>query len=151
DPTAAQRPEDPTAAQRPEDPTAAERPEDPALARGMSDLTPSDPEDRKILTLARSARARTEARQGACVRDTDGRTYAAASVDLPHLNLSAVQVAVAMAVSSGAPGLEAVALVGGDRPSAEDLGAVADLPGSGVVVWVADEQGRVTGMVEVGG
>ena len=39
---------------------------------------PDDPEDRKIITLARSALARTGAGQGACVRDTDGRTYAGA-------------------------------------------------------------------------
>ncbi len=33
-----------------------------------------DPEDGKIVTLARSARARTGAAEGAAVRDTDGRT-----------------------------------------------------------------------------
>ena len=49
--------------------------------------SPTDPEDVKILTLARAALARTGARQGACVRDTDGRTYAGTSVDLPHLRL----------------------------------------------------------------
>ena len=85
----------------------------------------TDPEDRKIITLARSARARTGAAQGACVRDTDGRTYAGASVDLPHLRLSAVEVAVAMAVSSGALRLEAVAVVGEQPPG--DLAVVADL------------------------
>ena len=77
---------------------------------GVSD--PTDPEDRKIITLARAARARTQAAQGAAVRDTDGRTYAATSIALPTLQLSATQLAVAMAVSSGAPGLEAVAVVG---------------------------------------
>jgi hypothetical protein len=70
-----------------------------------------DDEDQKILTLARSARARLGAAEGAAVRDTDGRTYAAATVALPALSLSALQVAVAMAVSSGAPGLEAAAVV----------------------------------------
>ena len=35
----------------------------------MPDL---DPEDAKLVTLARSARARTRAAQGAAVRDTDG-------------------------------------------------------------------------------
>ena len=45
------------------------------------------------------------------MRDHDGRTYAGAAVDLPSLQVSAVGVAVAMAVSSGAQGLEAVALV----------------------------------------
>jgi hypothetical protein len=72
-----------------------------------------DAEDQKILTLARSTRARTGAAEGAAVRDTDGRTYAAATVALPSLQLSALQVAVAMAVSSGAPGLEAAAVVTG--------------------------------------
>jgi hypothetical protein len=108
---------------------------------------PSDPEDRKILTLARSTRARTGAAQGACVRDTDGRTYAAASVTLPHLSLSALQVAVAMAVSSGAPGLEAAALVADDDPSPEDLAVLGDLPGTGVAVWRADASGAVQSMV----
>jgi len=108
---------------------------------------PSDPEDRKILTLARAARARTGAQQGGCVRDTDGRTYAATSVDLPHLKLSAVQVALAMAVSSGAPGLEAVATAGGE-PTNDDLAAVADLAGTTVTVWVADQNGSVTGVRE---
>ena len=75
-------------------------------------LIPDDPEDQKLITLARAALARTAAAQGACVRDTDGRAYAAAGVHLNHLKLSAVAVAVAMAVSSGATGLEAVAVVG---------------------------------------
>jgi cytidine deaminase len=75
----------------------------------MPDL--GDPEDAKIVTLARSARARTGAAEGAAVRDTDGRTYAAATVALPSLTLTALQAAVAAAVSSGAPGLEAAAVV----------------------------------------
>ena len=110
---------------------------------------PTNAEDVKILTLARAALARTGARQGACVRDTDGRTYAGTSVDLPHLRLSAVAVAVAMAVSSGAQGLEAVALSSAEEASAEDLAVVADLPGQGVVLWHADPRGQLRGKVDV--
>ncbi len=40
-------------------------------------------EDAKLVTLARSARARVGAAEGAAVRDQDGRTYAAATVALP--------------------------------------------------------------------
>jgi hypothetical protein len=112
-----------------------------------TDLAPSDPEDAKIITLARSALARTAASQGACLRDSDGRTYAAASVVLPHLRLSAVAVAVAMAVSSGAQGLEAVALAGADGPSGGDLDLLRDLPGRDVVVWHVDPRGQVLGKV----
>lgn len=91
------------------------------------DVATLDPQDAKLVTLARAARARQSAPQGAAVRDTDGRTYAASTVRLASLSLSALQVAVAMAVSSGAPRLEAAAVVGDD--TADDAGAraVADL------------------------
>ena len=112
---------------------------------GVSD--PTDPEDRKIITLARAARARTQAAQGAAVRDTDGRTYAATSVDLPTLQLSATQLAVAMAVSSGAPGLEAVAVIGPDTLADSDRTAITDLGGESVVVWLADAAGAVRSRV----
>lgn len=104
----------------------------------------TDPEDKKIVTLARATRARINAAQGASVRDTDGRTYAAASVDLPSLQLSAVQVAVAMAVSSGSQGLEAVAVLADGTAVAEaDLAAVRDFAGQGVTVLVGTPDGSV--------
>lgn len=112
-------------------------------------VEPTDPEDRKIITLARSARVRTGAAQGACVRDTDGRTYAAASVDLAHLRLSALQVAVAMAVSSGAPGLEAAALDAEHDPIEDDLAVLGDLPGIDVAVWRSDSAGVLRSVVRL--
>ena len=85
-------------------------------------------EDQKIITLARSARARAGAAEGAAVRDETGRTYMAATVDLPSLRLSALRLAVAMAVSSGAAALEAAALVSeADVVDPADLAAVADI------------------------
>ena len=77
----------------------------------MTDSTALDPEDRKIVTLARSARARNGVPEGAAVRDETGRTYVAGTVDLDSLRLSALQTAVAMAVASGATSLEAAAVV----------------------------------------
>jgi hypothetical protein len=98
-----------------------------------------DPEDSKIITLARSARARNGSAEGAAVRDETGRTYAATDVALPSLRLSAVQVAVAMAVSSGAHSLEAAALVSdAEEPDAGDLSAVQDL-GNGTLFLVGPD------------
>src|SRR5271163_3534714 len=71
---------------------------------------PLDGEDAKLVVLARSAMARAEAGSGAAVRDVDGRTYAGAPVNLSALQLTALQTAVAAAVSSGAAGLEAAVL-----------------------------------------
>jgi hypothetical protein len=70
-----------------------------------------DAEDEKLVTLARSARARTGAAEGAAVRDDIGRTYVAATVSLPALSLSALAAAVAAAASSGVTKLEAAAVV----------------------------------------
>jgi hypothetical protein len=104
-------------------------------------LDKGDPEDAKIVTLARSAR--TGAAEGAAVRDTDGRTYAAATVVLPSLTLTALQAAVTAAVSSGAPGLEAAAVVtASDALDAASLAAVGDLAPSAHVLR-ADPSGAV--------
>ena len=86
------------------------------------------------MTLARSARARTGAAQGAAVRDGDGRTYVASSVALPSLTLSALQVAVAMAVSSGAPGLEAAVVLGDDPTDPDGEQAVRDVAAAATIL-----------------
>ena len=102
-------------------------------------------EDKKLVTLARSTRARTRAAEGAAVRDADGRTYAAATVDLPSLQVS-LGVCVAMAVASGATGLEAaVVLTDADAVTARDLDALRDLAGSGVPVHRGDAKGALAG------
>ncbi len=101
-----------------------------------------DPEDRKLVTLARSTRARTGSSEGAAVRDLDGRTSAGARVDLPSLPLSAVGVCVAMAVASGSRGLEAVVVLA-DELTPADRTLVADFAGSGVTIHRVDATGRV--------
>lgn len=102
-----------------------------------------NPEHEKLVTLARSARARIQAPAAAAVADETGRTYVGADVSLPSLRLSALQLCVAQAVAAGARGLEAAAVVTDDLDGALDLNAVADLGGAGVPVLVADRSGRV--------
>ena len=106
----------------------------------MSDAL--DPEDLKIITLARSSRARIAASEGAAVRDETGRTYTAAAVALPTLRLSALRLAVAMASSSGAQKLEAAALVSDAELDPGDLAAVRDL-GPGASVFHAAPDGSI--------
>jgi hypothetical protein len=93
-----------------------------------------DPEDEKLVTLAKATRLRAKAAEGAAIRDLDGRTYAAATVDLPSLQVSAVGAAIAMAVASGAKGLEAVVVLTEGSVDDDDLAAVRDIAGSGVPV-----------------
>jgi hypothetical protein len=103
-----------------------------------------DAEDEKLVTLARSARARTGAAEGAAVRDDMGRTYAAATVALASLSLSAVQAATAAAVSSGVRRLEAAAVVTQTGAISADDAAVLDELGVSAAI-VADPTGTVRG------
>jgi cytidine deaminase len=104
-------------------------------------------EDAKLVTLARGARARVAAAEGAAVRDQDGRTYAAATVALPSLSVTALQLAVASAAASGATLIEAAAVVT-EAETLEDAGhaAVRDLSGS-APIHVAGPDAKLRGTV----
>lgn len=112
-------------------------------------MDPLDPEDQKIVTLARGARLRAHApytgvAEGAAVRDDDGRTYAAATVENgdPTLTTSALRAAVAAAGSSGARSFEAAALVTECLVSEADLAVLREF-GVGTPVHVAGPDGVV--------
>ena len=101
-------------------------------------------EDRKLVTLARSVQARTRGAEGAAIRDADGRTYAGATVDLAALQLSALQVCLGMAVSSGVRSLEAaVVLTAAEELTPGDLAGLAEVGGTGVVIHLGDHRGAV--------
>lgn len=122
-----------------------------SYALGMTESNALDPEDRKIVTLARSARARNGVPEGAAVRDDTGRTYVAGSVELASLKLSALRTAVAMAVASGATSLEAAAVVSeAESVPDEDRAAVADLGGARTPVLLAGPDGSVRVTVSAG-
>ncbi|MFV2102630.1 cytidine deaminase [Micromonospora sp. LOL_024] len=116
----------------------------PAVESTGSELSA---EDGKLVILARGARGRVGAVEGAAVRDQDGRTYAAASVSLPSLTITALQLAVASAAAAGATRLEAAVVVteastldGAGYAAVRDL--AVDAP-----VHVAAPDGSVLGSV----
>ncbi len=89
----------------------------------------------KLFTLARAARARTQASDGAAVVDETGRTYSAAGVVLPHLQLSAVELAVAAAAASGAQRLASCVVVGASaEPDVRDTEVFGDLAEAGAAL-----------------
>jgi len=109
----------------------------------MSEL---DAEDAKLVTLAKGARGRISAATGAAVRDETGRTYSSANVGLASVTLSALVLVVAQAAASGARGIEAAVIVGGE-PSTSDLDAVRDLGGADVPVLACSTDGTVLSRV----
>ncbi|MER5731152.1 cytidine deaminase [Streptomyces sp. NPDC002138] len=127
------------------------------MLSGMTDSdianggTGINPEDSKIITLARSARARNAVPEGAAVRDETGRTYVAGTVELESLKLSALRTAVAMAVASGAQSLEAAAVVSAAEGVSEaDRAAVRDLGGADTPVLLAAPDGTLKSTVTAG-
>lgn len=106
----------------------------------MSDVL--DAEDAKLVTLARGARGRIGAAQGAAIRDEMGRTYSGATVSSGALMLSALQLAVAQAISAGSRGIECAVVCGAPGVD-DDISAVRDLAGAGVPVFQVGPDGSV--------
>lgn len=104
-----------------------------------------DREDKKLVVLARATRLRVGSAQGAAVRDLDGRTYAAATLDLPSVRVSAVVAVLAMAVAGGATGLEAAVVLGEEPLDEADLQALREFAGSGVPVHLGSPSGAPAG------
>lgn len=113
-----------------------------------------DPEDAKIVRLARTALLRAfvpggAAPQGAAVRDTDGRTYAAATVEHsdPGLSTSALRGALSAAYSSGARSFESLVVVAtAPELTGADSALVAELAPA-VPILLADGGGAVLSAV----
>jgi cytidine deaminase len=118
-----------------------------------------DAEDAKLVVLARAAQLRahaphTSSPEGAAVRDSDGRTYAAATVENadPSLTTTALRGAVAAAASSGARTFEAAVVMvdaarsfdpaTGQHVRAEDLAVLREF-GTGVPVLLVGPDGVV--------
>ena len=114
-------------------------------------------EDAKLVLLARSARLRAYTphggvAEGAAVRDTDGRTYAAATVDnaRPELATSALRAAVVAAAASGARRFEAAAIVTErDSIHPDDVAVLTEF-GTGAPVFLAGPDGVARDRVEPG-
>jgi len=102
-----------------------------------------DAEDNKLLVLARATRGRVGGADAAAIRDLDGRTYAAAALELTSLRLSAIAAAISMASSSAAKGLEAVVLLAAEPLDPTDLALVSQFAGAGVPVYRVSASGEI--------
>ena len=108
-------------------------------------------DDTKLVTLARGARARVGAAEGAALRDETGRTYTAANVRLPSLTLTGIQLAVAQAVAAGAHGCEAAVCVSARGSiDAVSLAALSDLGGPSVPVIACLPDGTIAARLTAG-
>lgn len=101
-------------------------------------------EDMKLLTLAKSSLQRNSAIQSAALRDGTGRTHVGNSITLTSLKLDALEVALAMAISSGADQIEAGVVVG-VSPSANALRSIREISPK-ALVWYAQNDGSISAL-----
>ena len=104
-------------------------------------MTELSDEDAKLLVLARQARGRVQADEGAAVRDETGRSYSGATVSLLSLSVSALQLAVAEAVAAGARDLEAAVVV--TKAESVDIDVVSDASVTATLVHRCSPRGEV--------
>jgi hypothetical protein len=94
----------------------------------------NNPEDAKLITLATSTLARSNANQAAALRDTTGRTYVAVNVTSPSLNLDAFEAVLTVALASGITGIESV-VAAGSQPA--NVKAIKDFASTATVFFVS--------------
>ena len=103
-------------------------------------MTDLHAEDQKLVTLAKGARARIGAISGACVRDTDGRTYSGAAISYAGKDLNALDLAIATALAAGATKFEAVCVLGDEDINENEIRTVMQADGA---IIVCDASGSV--------
>ena len=106
-------------------------------------MTELSAEDDKLSTLARAARSRIMALEGAAVRDETGRTYASANVISNNLTLTAVELAVGQAIAAGAQSIEALVVCQDGDLTSRDREVIAGFAGNGIPVYVVSLSGDV--------
>lgn len=106
----------------------------------MSDLTE---EDAKLVALAKQARARIQAEEGAAVRDETGRSYSGATIELPSTHLSALQLAIAQAVAAGARDIEAAVVITANTGTNPDTSPITDAASTPTLFHICSLSGDV--------
>ncbi len=99
-------------------------------------------EDEKLVTLAKGARSRVNAKSSAALRDSTGRTYASAEVDKSFLSLSAVEITVAQAIASGSTGIEAIVICSENELTDHDRSIITNFAGPATAIYLVDLQGQ---------
>lgn len=107
----------------------------------MTASTLTNSEDQKLLTLASASMQRNNAKQSAALRDGTGRTHVGNAIGLITLSLDALQVAIAMALSSGAEVIEAAVVVG-ERPSEIARANVREIS-KNALIWHVTNDGTI--------
>lgn len=98
---------------------------------------PENPEDKKLLTLAKATMARSNAKSAAALRDNTGRTYVAIPVVSGEFKVDALLAVLVVAKASQIKGIEAI-VIAGERPDSSSIAIIREQD-SGSKLFVATE------------
>jgi hypothetical protein len=83
----------------------------------------NNPEDLKLLTLAKATQARSNSASAAALRDNTGRTYVAVPVKSGDFQIDSLLAVLVVAKASGITGIEAIVFAG-ELPPASSISIV---------------------------
>jgi hypothetical protein len=97
----------------------------------------NNPEDLKLLTLAKATMTRSNSKSAAALRDNTGRTYVAISVKSGDFEVDSLIAVLVVAKASSINGIEAV-VVCGDEPTLSSISIIKS-EDSGAKIYLAGE------------
>jgi hypothetical protein len=97
----------------------------------------NNPEDLKLLTLARATMARSNSTSAAALRDNTGRTYVAIPVKSGEFEVDSLLAVLVVAKASSISGIEAI-VVCGQEPATSSISVIKS-EDSGVKLYLVGE------------
>jgi len=98
----------------------------------------NNPEDLKLVTLAKATMARSNSKSAAALRDNTGRTYVAIEVSSGDFKVDSILAVLVVAKASSITGIEAI-VVCGQQPTELSLSVVKS-EDSGAKIYFVSEQ-----------
>jgi hypothetical protein len=98
----------------------------------------NNPEDLKLLTLAKATMARSNSKSAAALRDNTGRTYVAIPVVSGDFEVDSLLAVLVVAKASSISGIEAI-VVCGQEPAPASISVVKS-EDSGAKIYLASDQ-----------
>jgi len=98
----------------------------------------NNPEDLKLLKLAKSTMARSNSNSASALRDSTGRTYVAIEVVSGEFQVDSLLAVLVVAKASSINGIEAI-VISGQQPVASSI-AVIKQEDSGAKIYLVSDQ-----------
>jgi hypothetical protein len=104
----------------------------------------NNPEDLKLLTLAKATMARSNSKSAAALRDNTGRTYVAIEVATGDFKVDSLLAVLVVAKASSITGIEAIVICG-QQPTAPSISVIKQ-EDSGAKIYFVSEQDELVSL-----